>query len=268
VTRYADIADLDAVARRIRGRLVRMAHTAKSPHVASALSCVDVLVAAYWGVLKIDPQRPDAPERDRFVLSEGRAAAALYAVLAERGFFAINRLDDYGRAGASLPDPITAGCVPGIEAAAGLPEGLSAAIELARAPGLEPQPYRVFVLLSDGECERGAVWEAAHRAAAERLGRLTAIVDANRPQPDCLPPLDARWRAFGWRVQLVDGHDLGAIIEALAAAESSEVQPRCLIAATTSGKGVSFMEGDEAWRDRPLTPRDLAAALAELRSML
>jgi transketolase len=265
--------DLEAVARRVRGRLVKMSHDAHAAHLASALSCVDLLVAAYGGALRIDPQRPTAADRDRFLLSKGHAASALYAVLAERGFFPTTWLDDYGRDGGRLPEQMSPGCVPGIEAATGsLGHGLPLGAGMALAARIQRQPYRVIVVLSDGECNEGSVWEAALFAAARRLDNLTVMIDFNGWQAtgrteEVMPlePLDEKWRAFGWDARTVDGHDLEELVSALDYAENDrEGSPHCLVAYTVKGKGVSFMENDNNWHYRIPNDAELSAALAEL----
>jgi transketolase len=265
--------DLDPIARRIRARLVRMSHDAKAAHLASALSCVDLLAAAYWSALNIDPQHPAAADRDRLILSKGHASAALYATLAERGFFPREWLNDYGKDGGRLPEQMSPGCVPGIEAATGsLGHGLPLGAGMALAARIERQPYRVVVVLSDGECNEGAVWEAALFAAAQRLDNLTVMIDFNGWQAtgrteEVMPlaPLEDKWRAFGWTTAVVNGHDVREITSHLTAAMNArDHAPHCLVAHTTKGKGVSFMEDDNNWHYRIPSDHELAAALAEL----
>jgi transketolase len=265
--------DLECVARRIRARLVRMSHDAKAAHLASALSCVDLLVAAYWGALKIDPKQPAALDRDRFILSKGHAAAAFYATLAERGFFPADWLSDYGKDGGRLPEQMSPGCVPGIEAATGsLGHGLPLGAGMALAARIQEPSYRVVVVLSDGECNEGSVWEAALFAAAQGLENLTVMIDYNGWQAtgrtdEVMPldPLDEKWRAFGWDAREVDGHDLEELISELDyALNDRDGAPRCLVARTIKGKGVSFMEDDNNWHYRIPNDQQLAAAMEEL----
>ena len=271
------MTDLQALARQVRARVVEMSHAGEAAHLASALSCVDILVAAYFAVLDVDPARPDAPGRDRFIFSKGHAVAALYATLAYRGFFPLAELAQYNRAGARLPEHPAPRCVPGLELATGslghgLPQGLGMALGL-RLQGLGSPPKRgggrVFVLLSDGECNEGTVWEAALLAPAQKLGGLMAIVDANGWQATdrtasilALEPLAAKWEAFGWRVREVDGHDSQALVEALS--DFHPERPSAVIARTTKGKGVSFMEDDNNWHYRIPNAAEVAAARAEL----
>jgi len=260
------------VARRLRRRLVRMSHEGRAPHLGSALSCLDVLVALYFGVARVDPDAPDHDDRDRVVLSKGHAAAALYATLAERGFFPTDRLAEFNRDGSDLPEQPAPRCVPGVEVATGsLGHGLSVGAGLALAGRLGAADARVFVVLSDGECNEGAVWEAALFAGAQRLEGLTAIVDYNRWQATgrsdevmALAPLVDKWRAFGWCAEEVDGHDVDELVRRLGAPRGGSGRPRAFVAHTTKGKGISFMEDDNDWHYRIPDERELAAALAEL----
>lgn len=265
--------NVTAVARRIRRHVVRMSHDGRSPHLGSCLSCIDILVAAYFGALRIDATRPSAVERDRFILSKGHAAPALYATLAARGFFPESLLDAYNRDGDILAEQASPGCVPGLEVATGsLGHGLSIGIGMALAARVGGSAYRVFALLSDGECNEGSVWEAAMFAAAQRLDGLMAIIDYNRWQATgrsddimALAPLAEKWRAFGWSTKEVDGHDLGALSVALAELPDRSGKPVALIAHTVKGKGVSFMEDDNNWHYRIPNDAELHAALAELQ---
>src|SRR5438067_1185771 len=207
-----DVAELDATARRIRAKLVEMSHKAKTPHLGSSLSCVDILVEAYWGVLSIDPQQPDAPERDRFILSKGHAAPTLYATLAYRGFFPAELLDTFTKDGGRLAEHPGPHCVPGVEAATGsLGHGLSLGLGVALAARLQGRSHRVFVCLSDGECNEGSVWEAAMFAAAQGLDNVAVIIDYNKWQATgrsneimALSPLREKWESFGWSASEVD----------------------------------------------------------------
>jgi len=265
-------AGLAALARDIRLRVVEMAHAAAAAHVGSALSCVDLLVAAYWGGLAIDPARPLDPGRDRFILSKGHAAPALYATLAARGFFPAARLADYARDGSPLGEHPGRGCVPGVEASTGsLGHGLALGAGMALAARISGRPSRVCVLLSDGECQEGSVWEGALFAAARRLAALTVVVDRNGWQATGrteavtgLEPLVEKWRAFGWEAEEVDGHDAGLVRAALARPPAASGRPRALVARTVKGKGISFMEDDNNWHYRAPTAADVARARAEL----
>lgn len=264
-------AALLRVASEIRYRVVQMSHAAGTPHLGSALSCVDLLVAAYWSVLRIDPQNPSSPDRDRFILSKGHAASALYAVLAARGFFPASWLDNFAKHGSPLAEQPSPGCAPGVELATGsLGHGLPVAVGMALAARIKKQDYRVFAVLSDGECNEGSVWEAAMLAPAQRLGNLTIVVDYNKWQATgrsnevmSLDSLAAKWSAFGWRTLEVDGHDLPAVIAALSSGGTGD-KPTAVIAHTIKGKGVSFMEDDNNWHYRIPKPEEVTAAGKEL----
>jgi transketolase len=258
-------------ARAIRARIVRMAHDGRTPHVASALSCADVVAALYFKVLRIDPGAPEDEGRDRFILSKGHGCMAQYAALAERGFFPEEVLDEYGREGGRLAEHPAPRCVPGIEVATGsLGHGLSLGAGLALAAKIRERGYRVFVLLSDAECAEGSVWEAAIFASARGLDNLVAIVDYNnwsamgRTSP-YLEPLAEKWKAFGWSCVEIDGHDGGAIVRALSRAPFEPSRPAVIIAHTVKGKGVPFMENDLEWHYRPPNDNDLKRALEEIK---
>lgn len=264
--------ELRQIAAEIRQRVVRMSHVAGTPHLASALSCVDILVAAYWHALTIDPARPDDPLRDRLILSKGHAATALYAVLARRGFFDPQLLDSYATEGSVLVEHPSPHAVPGIEAATGsLGHGLPLGVGMALAGRIQSRRYRVCVVMSDGECNEGSVWEAAMLAAAQRLEQLVVVVDYNKWQATgrsnevlALAPLREKWAAFGFRAREIDGHDLAALCEALDEPQEGRGQPLALIAHTVKGRGVSFMEDDNNWHYRVPNEDELRRALEEL----
>jgi transketolase len=266
------IAELERIAREVRYTIVGMSHRAKAPHLGSSLSCVDILVAAYFGVLRIDPARPDDPDRDRFILSKGHAAAALYAVLAKRGFFPAEQLLTYNQPGGRLAEHPGPGCVPGVEAATGsLGHGLSLGVGIALGSRLQGRSHRVYALLSDGECNEGSVWEAAAYAPARRLGQLAVVVDFNRWQATgrseeitALAPLAAKWAAFSWTSREVDGHDMAALVDLLRNVPDGSGRPVALVARTVKGKGVSFMEDDNNWHYRIPTAEEVEAAGREL----
>jgi transketolase len=268
----ASCDELAAVARDLRYQIVQLSHDAGTPHLGSALSCVDILVAAYWRALRLDPRRPDEPNRDRLILSKGHAASALYAVLAARGFFPEHLLDGYARAGSPLAEQPAPHCAPGVELATGsLGHGLPVACGLALAARIAGRDHRVFVVLGDGECNEGSVWEAALFAPAQQLGRLVVVVDYNKWQATgrseevmALPSLVAKWRAFGWNAVEVDGHDLTALTGALEHDFPATGAPTAIIAHTVKGRGVSFMEDDNNWHYRVPTAEELAAAGQEL----
>jgi transketolase len=265
-------ADLQRISRHIRGQLVTMSHDAETPHLGSSLSCTDIVTAAYWAVLKIDPARPKAPDRDRFILSKGHAATTLYSALCFRGFFPREILDAYNQDGAALAEHPGPDCVPGVEAATGsLGHGLPIAVGLALASRINQIPYRVYALLSDGECNEGSVWEAAMFAPAQSLGNLCVIVDYNKWQATgrsnetmALAPLAEKWRAFGWTAHEIDGHDIETLCELMSALPNGSGKPVALIANTVKGKGVSFMEDDNNWHYRIPTAEEVVAAHKEL----
>ncbi len=233
---------------------------------------VDLLAVLYGKVLRLDPARPDWPERDRFILSKGHACAALYAVLAERGFFPKAWLDRFCKDGSPLAGHITHTGVPGVEVSTGaLGHGLAIACGMALAGKRDARSYRVFVLLSDGECDEGSTWEAALFAPHHHLDNLVAIVDYNKIQSlgtvkevlD-LEPLAAKWQAFGWAVREIDGHDFEQIEHSLLNVPAEPGKPTCIVAHTVKGKGVSFMENKLLWHYRAPDSEEMCKALAEL----
>ena len=241
--------DSKELAQRIRRHALRMVHAAKASHIGSCLSAADILAVLYAKVLRIDPARPDWPDRDRFIFSKGHAAAALYAALAEQGFFPLEWLESYCRDGSPLLGHATA-TVPGVELSTGsLGHGLPVACGMALAAKRKGLPQRVFCLMSDGECDEGSVWEAALFAPHHNLDNLVAIVDYNKLQgfgdvKDVLKlePLAAKWQAFRWSVREIDGHDVPAL-EADPVGRAVRARPASMIVAhTIKGKGVSYME--------------------------
>ena len=267
-----NISELESKARQIRGKLVEMSYKAGTPHLGSSLSCVDILVAAYWGVLRIDPKKANAPDRDRFILSKGHAAPTLYATLAYRGFFPEKILDTFTEEGSCLAEQPSPNCVPGMELATGsLGHGLSAGIGMAIAGNLQGHSYRVFVVMSDGECNEGSVWEAALIAPVHKLEKLIAIIDYNKWQATgrsnevmSLDPFKKKWESFGWSAYEVDGHDLKALIEIFKNVPDGSGKPIAVIAHTVKGKGISFMEDDNNWHYRSPNSEEVQKAKAEL----
>jgi len=273
MTALPNLSDsLTARSRQVRARVVQMAHAGRAPHVGSCLSCVDILVAAYFAALEIDPAAPSDPGRDRFVLSKGHAAAALYATLALRGFFPMAWLASYNIDDGLLGEQPKPEGIPGVEVATGsLGHGLSIGAGMALAARLQPGAARVVVLVSDGECNEGSVWEAAMFAAAQRLERLMVVVDYNRWQATgrsdevmALAPLADKWRAFGWSTYEIDGHDRIGLTAALRNLPDGSGKPVAIVAHTVKGKGVSFMEDDNNWHYRIPNDAELEAALREL----
>lgn len=264
--------DSKVFARDIRKDALRMVHHANSSHIGSGLSIADILSVLYCSVLNVRPTQPDWRDRDRFLMSKGHAAAMLYAALAERGFFPREWLDQYCDFGTPLAGHVTHCKVPGVEISSGsLGHGLSLACGMALAAKADSAPWRVFVLLSDGECDEGSIWEAAMFAPFRKLDNLTAIVDYNKLQSFGsvvevldLEPFADKWRAFGWDVVEVDGHDHSALENALKARGTG--RPRLILAHTIKGKGVSFMEGQLAWHYKSPSAEQLVQALEEVEA--
>ena len=274
--------DLDALremARRIRVEVVRTVYQAKAGHLGGPLSAADMLAALFFHELRIRPDEPRWPGRDRFVLSKGHASVGLYAAMALRGYFPVDELQTFDGANSRLQGHPDMTRLPGLDMSTGsLGMGISAAMGMALGARLTGQDVRAFVMLGDGECQEGEVWEAAMAAPRYRLDNLIAVIDHNRLQqygwpgdgpdgriaPQVPGELAAKWRAFGWRVLEVDGHDMGAIVDVLAQARAGDGRPIAIISNTVKGKGVSFMEGHWFWHTRPVKPEELAQAMREL----
>lgn len=264
--------DLDAIARQLRFKLIQMSHASGAPHLGSALSCVDILVAAYWKILKIDAAKPEDPLRDRFILSKGHAASALYATLAERGFFPKEWLDSFAQHKSPLAEQPAPDCAPGVELATGsLGHGLPVGLGMALAGRIQKQSYRVFVTMSDGECNEGTVWEASLFAPAQKLENVAIIIDYNKWQATGrsnevmnLPSLREKFSAFGWDASEVDGHNIPQLVSALSAVPNGSGKPIAVVAHTIKGKGVSFMQDDNNWHYRIPTAEEVEKAGKEL----
>ncbi len=264
-------ASLVATARRLRAHVVAMTTAAGSGHPGGSLSATDLLAALYFAVMRHDPRQPDLPDRDRFVLSKGHAAPALYAALAEAGYFPVEWLSTLRRIGSPLQGHPSKRDLSMLEASTGsLGQGLSIGVGLALAARMDRLPSRVFVLLGDGELQEGQVWEAAMAASHYRLGNLVAVVDCNGFQLDGpvsqvmeIQPLAAKWRAFGWDVHEIDGHDFLEIVPTLRGSSRSG-KPRAVLARTIKGKGVSFLEDNNEYHGKALDAERAALALAEL----
>jgi len=266
------IADLESRARQLRRDVLQMVHAAGSGHLGGSLSAAEIMAALYFQHLRLDPQRPDWPERDRFILSKGHAAPVLYAALARRGFLPLDELRTLRQIGSRLqghPDRLK---LPGVEMTSGsLGHGLPVAVGLALAAQLQGAKWRTYVLLGDGELQAGLIWEGALMAAKNHLANLTAVVDQNDVQLDGpvheimpIEPLEAKWRAFNWNVLMVDGHNVRRLLESLDEAEQVHDRPTVIIARTTKGKGCSFMENQARWHGRAPNDEELACALEEL----
>lgn len=269
MSRHDQLADLAEMALRIRAHVIRTVHAVGGGHLGGSLSAADLLSVLYFGHLRIRAEEPDWPDRDRFILSKGHVALALYAALAERGFFSVSELRTFGRLGSRLQAHPDMTKTPGVDMSTGsLGQGLSTGIGMALAADLQGREYRTYVLLGDGESTEGQVWEAAILAGAQRIIRLTAIVDVNKlsqtgPTEPFQPvvQLPARWRSFGWEVREINGHNHAEILDAL---RPGEDQPVLILAHTVKGRGVSFMEGCSEWHSNTLTAEQAQRALAEL----
>ncbi|MCX6010411.1 MAG: transketolase [Chloroflexi bacterium] len=266
------IPELEKMAKRLRRDVITMIATAGSGHPGGSLSAADIVTALYFKVMRHDPKNPQWPDRDRFVLSKGHAAPILYAALAECGYFPVEELSTLRKLGSRLQGHTDRTLTPGLEMSAGsLGQGLSYGIGIALAGRLDKRDYHVYVLLGDGECEEGQVWEAAMFAPHHRVDNLTAIVDHNDLQLDgrvCdimgIEPLTDKWRAFNWHVLEINGHDMGEIMKALKKAREVKGKPTVIIAHTIKGKGVSFMEGNVDFHGKAPTPQETEIALKEL----
>ncbi len=266
-----DVPPLQILAQKIRIHATRMISAAKSSHLGSNFSMAEIMAVLYGRILNISPDRPDDPQRDRFVLSKGHAAAGYYAVLAECGFFPVEWLDSFYVDGAKLAGHATRG-IPGIEVSSGaLGHGLPIAVGMALAAKRDEKKYRVFALLSDGECNEGSVWEAAMLASQHNLDNLVCIIDYNKIQAlghtkdVCdLEPFAEKWKAFRWCVREVDGHDVDELVTTLEQLPFEPGKPSCIIAHTVKGKGVSFMEDQLLWHYRSPQGEEYEKAMKEL----
>lgn len=270
--RLDSLPDLQAMARALRRHIIEMTAAAGSGHPGGSLSTVEILTALYFRVMRYRADDPGWPDRDRFILSKGHAAPALYAVLAEVGLVDTGQLCTLRRIDSPLQGHPDKSCTPGLEATSGsLGQGLSFGIGAALAGRLDGRGYRVYVLLGDGECDEGQVWEAAMAAAHFKLDNLVGIVDRNGLQIDGwnrdvmdLEPFSDKWRAFGWNVIEADGHDFPALLAAFGQAASVKGRPTMIIARTVKGKGVSFMENQVDFHGKAPTREEAARALEEL----
>jgi transketolase len=264
---------LDDRSRHLRRVIVRALRGARRGHVGSAYSLVEILRVLYDDVLRYDPANPRRPGRDRCILSKGHGCLALYAVLADKGFFPASELDRFCAADGILGGHPDAGKVPGVEASTGaLGHGLSIGLGMALHLRLAKSDSRVFVILGDGECNEGSVWEAAMCAGKHRLTNLTVVVDYNKHQSYAstrevqdLEPFADKWRAFGFAVHEADGHDVDALRETFRAAPFAANKPSAVICHTVKGRGASFAENDVKWHHKnKVTDQELAALLAAI----
>ncbi len=265
------MADLPAIAKRLRRDIIQMIYTAGSGHPGGSLSSVEILTTLYFRILRHNPSNPFWPDRDRFILSKGHVAPVLYATLAECGYFPVAELQTLRKLGSRLQGH-TEHSLPGVEMSAGsLGQGLSFGIGCALAARLDKKDYRTYVLLGDGECEEGQVWEAAMAAPQYKLDNLIAIVDKNGLQIDGFTrdimnsePLGEKFRSFGWHVIDVDGHDFEQLMNAFDHARTVKRQPVAIIAKTIKGKGVSFMENNVDFHGKAPNAAQFEIAMKEL----
>ena len=266
------VEEMGAVAKRLRRYIISMIGKAGSGHPGGSLSAVEVVTALYFRVLRHKPQAPGWSDRDRFILSKGHAAPLLYATLAECGYFSVDELATLRQLDSCLQGHTDCTVCPGVEMSAGaLGQGLSFSLGVALAGRLNSQNYRVYVLLGDGECDEGQVWEAAMATAHFKVDNLVAIVDNNGQQIDGwnrdvmnLAPFNEKWQAFGWHVIGVDGHDLTQLIDAFDQAKLVRGQPVVIIAQNIKGKGVSFRENNPDFHGKAPDAEEMKIALKEL----
>lgn len=272
-----NLIELRRVASKMRANIIETSSRTGTPHLASCLSSVDLLTALYFSVLRIDPINPRDVGRDRFIMSKGHGAMALFHALAQRGFYSEDMLRTYGEDGGVLAEhPPTPDHLAGIEAATGsLGHGLPLGLGMALAARIQKRSYNVYAILGDGECNEGSIWECAMLAAAQKASNLCAIVDFNKLQATgrsqeimALDPLVDKWRAFGWDTCEIDGHDMGAILSALSKFPADSNKPTAIIAHTVKGKGVSFMEDDNNWHYRIPTTEEVVTSKIELGVLL
>lgn len=268
------IALLEERAAACRRHVLRMVRASGCGHLGGALSCLDILTALYFHVMRCDPKNPGLPGRDRFVLSAGHKCMALYAVLAEKGYFDLSVLDTYGSLDAKIPGHPDMHKLPGVEANTGaLGHGLSLSVGMALGLRARHPGARVFTVMGDGELPEGSNWEAAAAASHHRLDNLIAFVDANGLQISgptrevmSMEPIGGRFAAFGWAVREIDGNDMGQIVDCLDAVSAGGGKPTMIVARTVKGKGLAFAENNVACHYWKASPEELARAEAELAS--
>jgi transketolase len=271
-----DIRYLSEKALAVRRHIIRMIYHAKSGHPGGSLSATDILVTLYFKYLRHDPKNPGWLERDRFVLSKGHAVPALYAVLAECGYFPVEELLTLRKINSRLQGHPDAKKTPGIEASTGsLGQGLSIAVGMALASRMDGGKYRVYAMIGDGESESGQIWEAGMAAAHFKLDNLTVFLDRNNLQIDgctenimCLEPLARKWEAFGWHVIEINGHDFQQIANAIEESWKVKGKPAMIISHTVKGRGVSFMENNVAFHGKPPNRDEAERAMKELGDVL
>tara|TARA_B100000886_G_scaffold339314_1_gene304415 strand:+ start:3314 stop:4144 length:831 start_codon:yes stop_codon:yes gene_type:complete len=267
--------DLISISRELRKRIIKTSYEAKIPHIGSCLSCIELLVFLYWKELNIDPTNSEAINRDRFILSKGHGAPALFQVLGLKGFFPIERLNSFGKPGSVFHEhPPKPGHIPGIEAATGsLGHGFPMSVGISLARRINNLKYRTYSILSDGECNEGSIWEGAMFAGAQGLDDLTIFIDFNKWQATgrskevlALDPLKEKWQSFGWDVYEIDGHNFNEIDKSIELAKANRNKPSAIIAHTIKGKGVSFMEDNNNWHYKTPNEEEFNKAFEELKN--
>jgi len=256
----------------VRRRIIEMLWEAKGGHFGGSLSCVDILVALYFHILKIDPQNPKWEDRDRFILSKGHASAALCPTLAEKGYFSVQLLNTFNKLDSPFGMHPDMHKIPGCDMSTGsLGHGLPIGVGIALGGKLDAKSYKVFVLLGDGELQEGSIWEAMMAASHYKLDNLVAIVDRNKIELDgateeimALEPLSKKWKDFGWSVEEIDGHNMKEILEVLKKIPIKKGKPSLIIAHTIKGKGISFMENTHDWHYGKIGKEEFKNALVEL----
>lgn len=271
-----NIEQLKETAIQVRLNIIDMLEEAQAGHPGGSLSATDIVTALYFRLMRIDPARPDWPDRDRFILSKGHACPVWYAALAERGYFDKSHLLTLRKLNSILQGHADMKKTPGVDMTVGsLGQGISAGLGMALSAKMRGKAYHTWVIVGDGECQEGSVWEAAMAAPKWKLDNYTVIVDKNRLQNDTfvidvmpVDPLPDKWAAFGWRVVEIDGHDMAEIVQALEAAKDTKGIPTCIIAHTTKGRGVSFMENVPMWHGKAPSPEQADQARAEIKEGL
>lgn len=271
-----DTGDPAVLAWLIRRNGLEMSRISRGSHIGSVFSVAEIIAVLYTGILHVDPKNPQMPERDRLILSKGHAGSAVYAALAETGFFPVEELKNHYANGSILSGHVSHKGIPGVEVSTGsLGHGLSIGAGMAMGARMNGENWRTWVVLGDGECDEGSVWEAALQAAQFRLDRLVAVVDYNHMQSLFtvektlqLEPFEDKWRDFGWNAESVDGHDVRALRAAFERARDNagSGKPSVVLAHTVKGKGVSFMENNILWHYRTPQGEEYEAALKELEA--
>ena len=268
-----DIKGLQEIAKKARKNILEQVYSARSGHPGGALSCIDILTVLYFHEMNVNPEEPKMEDRDRLVLSKGHASAALYAILAQKGFFPEEELKEFRKLGSRLQGHPDLKKLPGVDITTeSLGQGLSAACGMALAIKIKKQSNKVYCIVGDGEIQEGQIWEAAMTASHYKLDNLCVIVDNNNLQIDgkvnevmSVYPIDEKFKSFGFQVINIDGHNIQEIIDAFDVAKNVKDKPTCIIAKTVKGKGVSFMENQAGWHGKAPNEEQYTQAMKELR---